>query len=85
MSPWWSPLQPWWIPSSPWKYNARLYGRGLSKIAHSEGAPARTGNRDPERSASTIATPCGGSTSDAISSANWLAVLTLTPPLQHLR
>src|SRR3989442_366402 len=23
------------IPSAPWKYNARLYGRGLSKIAHS--------------------------------------------------
>ena len=31
----------------PWKYNARLYGRGLSKIAHSEGAPARTGNAIP--------------------------------------
>jgi hypothetical protein len=32
------------IPSVPWKYNARLYGRGLSKIAHSGGrAPARTG------------------------------------------
>jgi hypothetical protein len=27
-----------------------LYGRGLSKIAHSEGAPTRTVNRDRERS-----------------------------------
>src|SRR4030095_1728315 len=22
------------IPSAPWKYNARVYGRGLSKITH---------------------------------------------------
>src|SRR6266545_987615 len=56
------------IPSAPWRYNALLYGRGLSKIAHSQGAPARTG------------TPCGGSTCDAISSTNWLAVLTQIPP-----
>jgi hypothetical protein len=28
---------------------------------------------------STIATPCGGSASDAISSTNWLAALTLFP------
>jgi hypothetical protein len=33
----------------------------------------------------SAATPCGGSTSDAISSTNWLAVLTLIPLLQHLR
>jgi hypothetical protein len=62
------------IPSAPWRYNARLYGRGLSKIAHSEGAPARTG------------TPCGGSTCDAISSSNWLAVLTLKLcKIDHIR
>ena len=30
-------------PKRPWKYNARLCGRGLSKIAHSDGALARTG------------------------------------------
>src|SRR5256885_16691922 len=28
-----------WL-EAPWRYSARLYGRGLSKIAHSEGAPA---------------------------------------------
>jgi len=31
------------IPSVPWKYNARLYGRGLSKIAHSGGRASQNG------------------------------------------
>jgi hypothetical protein len=35
------------IPSAPRKYNARLYGRGLSKIAHSEGDKAGGVTRCP--------------------------------------
>jgi hypothetical protein len=30
------------IQASIWKYNARLYGRGLSKIAHSEGRASQS-------------------------------------------